>query len=157
MNKTNGIKENSMEKTSQFLLELLVPMNYLNSFQGSFSVDDKEAAFLYNLWKESSPGTNRFKLADKDINLVTGLKNKGYISSSGTSLEFTDKAKKIIIEMVTNEPNALEKNSASLSYSKIKDKSAAKKRSGSQAFLKKKASRDEIKPFNLKEEKAKSK
>jgi hypothetical protein len=125
------------------MLELLVPMNHFNQFQNSFSVDDKEASFLYGLWKESSPGTNKFKISNKDAGLISNLKKKGYISSSGDNLEFTDKAKKIIIEMVTNEPNALEKNSASLSYSKIKDKNASKKRSSNQAFLKKKASIEE--------------
>jgi len=102
---------------------------------------DEEARVLYDLWKTSKLGDRRFVPGRSEIN---SLKAKGYLSGA-MELELTPRGKKVIVEMVTNEPSVLEKSSEPPPYSKIK--AAAKKRPR-QSFLQKKGSKEE-RAFNL--------
>ena len=104
---------------------------------------DDEAQTLYNLWKTSKPGERKFVPASKGE--IISLKAKGYLSGA-TEVELTDRGRKVIVEMVTREPSALEKSSDPPPYSKIKTMANRRPR---QTFVEKKAGR-EANPFNLK-------
>lgn len=131
-----------MEKTSQFMFEIFLPREVFEQLSG---LNDKEADVLYRLWKEAAPGSKKFSSGSGDKDAIVGLKSKGYIAGHGDELEFTDKGKKIIREMVTAEPNSFDKNSQTKSYSKIKEKSARQR-----TTFTKQASKAE--PFNLRSE-----
>lgn len=108
------------------------------------ALSDAEATLLYSMWKNAPPGAKAFKVpAGADNKYATGLKSKGYIVGFGDGLEITDKGRKVIVEMVTNEPNAFSKK-ASVPYSQLKKKASRPKQS-----LVKKASRESKPAFNL--------
>jgi hypothetical protein len=133
-----------MTKEAQSLLDLILPKLYVD---GAI-LTDTEASTLYRLWNESPTGARVFKTpSNLDSKSIFALKSKGYIAGYGESLELTDKGKKVLVEMVTNEPNAFEKKS-DVSYSKIKAKHANMR--PRQAFVKRASLENEVKPFNLK-------
>ena len=128
----------------QSLFDLLFP----KSLRVQVGLTDIEANALYTLWKNSPAGATSFAIkADMDNRTLTALKTKGYLAGVGGEIELTDKGKKVIVEMVTHEPNAFSKQASEISYSGIKSKSAANKRPR-QAHVKKVASKNE-KVFNL--------
>lgn len=134
------------EKIAQSLFDLLKPrLKTENSY-----LSDEEAGMLYAMWKDAPPGSNVFPLpAGADKRMVMALKSKGMLSGYGEALEITDKGRKVIIEMVTNERNAFEKKSETISYNAIKQKAKNKSRTG---LRKHAGKRSETKPFNLREE-----
>lgn len=146
---------NKNQKESQFMFEIYFPREMMDGF----GITDKEANFLYKLWKESSPGTKKFTSKKADNDVLIGLKSKGYVVG-GEEFEFTEKGQKIIVEMVTNEPNSFSKKSntsSTVSYSGIKSKQAANRRE-KQAFTKKKHANanPSSEPFNLRKESLKN-
>ena len=85
------------------------------------AIADDEATLLYNIWKASPPGSNVFAPPNgSDERKVMALKAKGFISGFGNRLEMTEKGRRIVVEMVTHEPNAFEVKQAMSSYSDIK-------------------------------------
>lgn len=129
-------------KEAQSLLDFLLPKLYVDAAK----LSDKEASTLYTIWNDSPPGSKSFNLPpNADSKTVFALKTKGYIAGFGSSIELTDKGRKILVEMVTNEPNALEKKSE-ISYSRIQEKKANLRQR--QSFTKKASSEKE--GFNLK-------
>lgn len=69
-------------------------------------ISDAEAQTLYDMWQKSPPGGNKIEAAG-DAEVLKTLSSKGYIRSSSGGVEITDKGRAIIVEMVTNAPNAL--------------------------------------------------
>jgi hypothetical protein len=134
-------------KDAQSLLDLIFP-KYLRQ---SNSISDDEARMLYAMWYGSPVGTEKFASpAEADTGIIQSLKTKGFVCGYGAELAFTEKGKKIIVEMVTNEPNALEKT-GEIPYSKLKAKASHRPR---QTFVTKHAAKDEEEPkkehtFNL--------
>jgi len=126
--------------TAQSLFDLLFP----REMRQQAGLTDAEAGVLYTMWKTAPRGTTSFASSGYDNNLLSGLKSKGYLAGMGGALELTDKGKKIIVEMVTHEPNAFEKKGKEVSYNQIRAKKSDRPR---QAF--KKASKDDDKVFNL--------
>jgi hypothetical protein len=126
---------------AQSLLDLIMPRLYIDATR----LSDTEASTLYKLWNSSPTGARAFRVPEGiDSRTIFALKTKGYVSGFGDSLELTDKGRKILVEMVTNEPNALEKKSE-ISYSKIQEKKAHQRPRQS---LVKRASA-EVKKYNL--------
>lgn len=133
--------------TGQSLFDILFP----KSLRIQVGLTDAEANTLYSLWKGSPAGATTFiAQAGMEGKSLNALKTKGYLAGFGDSLELTEKGKKIIVEMVTHEPNAFEKHAKDFSYSGIKAKSASSKRPR-QSLLKKQASK-EPKTFNLRKQ-----
>lgn len=130
----------------QSLFDLMFP----KQMRMQAGLTDAEASFLYNSWKNSPVGSFAIPVPQEAEKMqVNALKTKGYITGFGNGMELTDKGKKIIVEMVTHEPNSFEKRAKELSYSGIKAKSAnARPR---QALLNKRASKEKG-SFNLRRE-----
>ncbi len=144
-------KEQSMETPKVHMGQSLFDILFPKSLRIQAGLSDSEANTLYNLWKGSPAGSASLMVqAGMESSYLNGLKTKGYLTGSGASLELTEKGKKVIVEMVTHEPNAFEKHAKEVSYSGIKAKSAnARPR---QALLKKMASTEPVKEpkvFNL--------
>lgn len=120
-----------------------------------YPISDKEAATLYDMWQKAPPGQDALiaNISDADSKVMAALLNKGYIKQSGPALAITDKGRKIIVEMVTSAPNALDKKAKMPTYRQIKTKTA---RSSSQTFTKR-ASQNKSEPFNLKKRQASKK
>ncbi len=132
-----------MTKRAQSLLDFILPKLYVDGAV----LSDTEASTLYRLWNESPTGARVFRVPSEiDKKAIFALKTKGYLAGYGESIELTDKGRKILVEMVTNEPNALEKKSE-ISYSKIKAKHANSR--PRQAFVKRASADETMKPFNL--------
>lgn len=132
-----------MEKEAQSLFDLIFP----KQMRVQAGLSDDEASFLYNMWKTAPVGSTSFSVPpNADKKHVSALKVKGYLSGFGASTELTEKGKKVIVEMVTAEPNSFEKQAKDVSYSSIKSKSAHGR--PIQAFLKK-ASKATVPSFNL--------
>jgi hypothetical protein len=148
MPKIEPVKDTSseIERESQSLFDIIFP----KSLRYQSGLSDAEASVIYGVWKNSPVGA--FVLpGDTDKKLVNSLKIKGYLAGFGSDLELTDKGKKVIVEMVTHEPNAFEKHAKDVSYSNIRSKSASRR--PRQAFFKKKASLEKpSKVFNLRQE-----
>lgn len=70
-------------------------------------VSDEEASTLYNMWLKAPPGSNQIVAGGKP-EVLKSLQTKGYIRGSANAVEITDKGRAIIVEMVTNAPNALD-------------------------------------------------
>ena len=104
---------------------------------------DSEAQCLYSLWKGAPKGSKEFSPAG-DQKSILALKTKGYVAGGLGTLKITEKGRKVIIEMATNEPNAFDKQAQMPTYSEIK---SAKQRPR-QTFIKKSSS-EPVKPFNL--------
>jgi hypothetical protein len=134
-----------IKSEGQFMFEIFLPREMFDQL----GLNDKEADVLYKMWKDSSPGSKKYSANNADSAAIVGLKTKGYVVGSGNELEFTEKGKKIIREMVTSEPNSFDKNSKSLSYSGIKNKSAKRQR---QTFTKHADNAPKTEPFNLRKE-----
>lgn len=135
---------NEKSTTAQSLFDLIFP----KSMRIQAGLSDSEAHLLYNMWKGSPAGATNFMVpAGSDKRNVSALKTKGYLSGFGDGLELTERGKKVIVEMVTHEPNAFEKHAKEVSYTGIKSKSASRPK---QSFLKK-ASKEpkKSKTFNL--------
>lgn len=131
--------------SAQSLFDIIFP----KEARTNANLSDGEASFLYTLWKSAPTGATSFQVPpNADRKHVTALKTKGYLSGFGEGIELTDQGKKIIVEMVTHEPNSFEKHAQDVSYSGIKAKSANSR--PRQAFLKKQASSTgPVKSFNL--------
>lgn len=106
-------------KTSQFILDIIMPRPKMSD---PSMPSDAEAGALYSLWKSSPPGTNTFSVPIEHRSMISAWKVKGLVDGMAEQLCLTDKGKKLIVEMVTNEPNAFSKKSASLSYNEIRSK-----------------------------------
>ena len=132
------------EKNAQSLFDLIFPKN----LRDKAGLTDAEAGLLYGMWKAAPSGSTAFSLPlGGDKKHVVALKTKGYLAGFGNSIELTEKGKKVIVEMVTHEPNSFEKHATEISYSGIKSKKASVR--PRQAFLKKQASKTVSKTFNL--------
>lgn len=135
-----------MQKAAQSLFDIVFP----KSLRVQAGLTDAEANVIYNLWKGSPAGVTQFVLPeDVDRRLVNALKVKGYLAGISSGLELTERGKKVIVEMVTHEPNSFEKHANEISYNALKNKSASRPR---QSLVKKQASRNkkaEPKVFNL--------
>lgn len=134
-----------MDKLSQSLFDIIFPQQ----MRQQIGLTDKEAGVLYSMWKDSPVGADRFSSNDIDGKTMNSLKIKGYLAGFGDGVELTEKGKKIIVEMVTHEPNALDKKASNVQYSSIKNKTQRQK----QAFKKKTASKTASeRTFNLRRE-----
>lgn len=128
---------------AQSLFDLIFPKD----MRAQIGLSDAEAGVIYKMWKNSPPGAQQFAVpAETDRGIVSSLKTKGYVAGFGNGIELTEKGKKVIVEMVTHEPNSFEKHAAEVSYNTIKAQTSKRPR---QAFIKKQASK-EPKSFNLK-------
>jgi len=143
MDKTT--ENDTPDSTAQSLFDLIFP----KEMRTQAGLSDQEASVIYNMWKLSPVGSKQFAMPpETDRKLVSALKTKGYLAGFGTGIELTEKGIKVIVEMVTHEPNSLDKQAKELPYSIVKAK--VNKRP-IQALVKKQASKDpEIKSFNLK-------
>ena len=136
-----------MESDAQGIFDLM----FTKKMRAEAGLTDTEAKFLYDMWKSSPEGATKFAIRPADLGRreVNALKTKGYIAGFGSGIELTERGKKVIVEMVTHEPNSFEKQAKEVSYSGIKNKSASRPR---QAFLSKKASKKAGKAFNLRKQ-----
>jgi hypothetical protein len=108
-------------------------------------LSDAEAKLLYSMWREAPPGARAFSLpSGADARYATALKSKGYVVGFGDNLEITEKGRKVIVEIVTNEPNAFSKKASLAPYSQIRKKANGRPR---QTHVKKASAED--RPFNL--------
>lgn len=133
------------------LLEIIIP----RSQRDPMSLSDKEADALYSAWKVAAPGAESMSLNGIDDKTLTNLKAKGYINPHFGTNQFslTEKARSVIIDLVTNEPNELLRQSVgNVSYAEVRAKKSASKRK-IQSLIKKAGveEREETKPFNLRE------
>jgi len=135
--------------TGQSIFDILFPKGFLDKI----NLNDDEARTLYDLWKASPAGSQTLTVqGNTNRRVIDALKTKGYVAGFGEDVELTEKGKKIIVEMVTHEPNAFEKHAKEMSYSGIKAKNAENKRP-KQAFFNKQASKKKQgKTFNLRKE-----
>jgi hypothetical protein len=119
-------------------------------------IADDEASLLYDIWKSAPPGSKVFAAPQGiDQRKVLALKAKGFIAGFGDRLELTERGRRIVVEMVTHEPNAFEVKQASMTYSEIK-KNGCKR--PIQSLIKKHAQaekKDERPAFNLRRESSK--
>lgn len=110
----------SSKKTSQFILDIVLPKEFkMDTRRGP---NDVEANALYSLWKNSKPGQEAFEVPNEHKQHINGWKANGLVEGFSNGLKLTDKGRKMIIEMVTSEPNAFEKNARSPLYSEVKAK-----------------------------------
>ena len=122
MDKVRSLHEEG-SKEAQSIFDILFP----KALRMQASLSDTEANLLYRLWKNAPAGTNKFAVSEEaDLKTMSALKGKGYLAGFGSSLEFTDKGKKIIVEMVTHQPNAFDKRATEVSYSSIKAKASTR-------------------------------
>jgi len=126
-------------KEGQFMDILL-----LRNIMESFSLSDAEAKALYKGWEETPPGSKVLDAMAIGEKYLPALNKKKYIERKADGFVLTERGRKVIIEMVTNQPNAFEKEPERPSYSQIKKKSAGINK---RALLKRK------KAYNLKEAK----
>lgn len=136
------------DKAAQSLFDLIFPKQ--QRLQAGLS--DAEAGLIYQMWKSAPTGAQEFAVpAGADAKVVIALKEKGYLFGMGNGVELTDKGKKVIVEMVTHEPNAFLKQAKEVSYSMVKSKTCSRP---IQSLVKKQklASRkEEVQPFNLRQ------
>ena len=112
------------------------------------SVSDTDASLLYDIWKAAPPGSRTFAPPQgSDPGKIMALKAKGLIAGFGDRLELTQKGRKVVVEMVTHEPNAFSKQSE-MAYSEIKR--AASKRPIQSLVKKQVRAAKESPPYNLK-------
>jgi DNA-binding MarR family transcriptional regulator len=141
------IKPAGSETTAQSLLDIL--------FSREAGLTDEEARALYAMWRNSPVGARHLAaLETANSKAVNALKTKGYVAGYGDTMVLTEKGKKVIVEMVTHEPNTFNKKANDVSYSGIKAKNAKSKSRPRQAF-KKQAGADgkpSGKVFNLRKE-----
>lgn len=105
------------KKAQQSLFDLIFPKQQ----RQQAGLSDDEAGLIYQMWKNAPTGAQSFVVpADADSRTVFALKEKGYLFGMGPGLELTDKGKKVIVEMVTHEPNAFLKQARDVQYSSIK-------------------------------------
>ena len=105
---------------AQIILDIILPKEM--KMHDPNNPSDREVEALYAMWKTSPPGANVFSVPVEHRGLINQWKAKGLVSGFSDSLSLTDKGKKVIIEMVTNEPNAFEKSAKAPSYSQVKAK-----------------------------------
>ena len=135
---------------AQFVLDIILPKNM---YSDPNTPTDSEATALYSLWKESPPGgVDRFIVPAQHKPLINAWKAKGLVHGFSDSLELTDKGRKLIIEMVTNEPNSFEKKAQMPRYSDVR----AKKEALKEARVKK-SSINGSRPFNMRKIRSDSK
>lgn len=128
-----------LQNQGQSLLDFFLPKFH----RDGPGITDTEAKALYSMWKSSPPGSKTFACAGSE-GVITPLQLKGYVSGGNNGeVALTERGRKVIIEMVTNEPNALDKK-ADVTYSSIQAKAKAGKRQ-IQSFTKKAS-------FNLREQ-----
>jgi hypothetical protein len=109
---------------------------------------DEEADTLYGMWKSAPPGNKRFQAPYGKARAIQSLKAKGYVTGMD-DVELTERGRKIIVEMATREPNALDRR-AMPAYSDMQ-KSAKRAR---QTFTGKRTkTAGDQRPFNLKRSK----
>lgn len=109
------------------LLRIVIPMQQYDPM----ALTDAEADFLYAMWKGAAPGSKVFSSKGMDTGHIFRLKDKGYLQGPGQDVELTAKGKKLIIEMVTNEPNSFLKQAGSakdVQYREVRAKKEAAKR-----------------------------
>lgn len=135
---------NNTETSAQSLFDLIFP----REMRIQAGLTDAEANALYTMWKNAPAGSTTFVPAESQGNIINALKTKGYVSNFGSTIELTDKGKKVIVEMVTHEPNAFEKNAQDVSYNQIK----AKKNTRPKQAHVRKASNEGGPVFNLRQE-----
>ena len=131
------------KRKAQIMLDIILPKNIRLD---SSSPSDVEASALYDMWRESPPGTNAFSVPKGMLRHINAWKTKGLVEGFSNSLALTDKGRKLINEMVTSEPNSFEKKASMPKYSTIK----AHKRLINSRRLK--AASKQAKPFNLRRE-----
>jgi hypothetical protein len=105
-----------VKRESQFILDIILPKDFRPA--RSLPTDD-EAKALYAMWKTSPNGRGKFSLREDDKKFLSSWKVKGLVSGIAENLELTEKGRKLIVEMVTNEPNAFSANAQSPSYSEL--------------------------------------
>lgn len=139
---THGMPSDvSMGRQSQFMDILLI-----RRLVEQHAISDSEAKALYEAWKQSPPGSKVLDANRLGEKYLSSLNRKKYISQNGDKFILTEQGRKVIIEMVTNQPNAFEKDPQPPSYSEIKKKASD---------VRKKAQRRGRKmSFNLKEARA---
>ena len=109
-----------IRKKAQILLDIILPNFVLDP---NMPTDD-EASALYEMWKRAPQGEKSF--AHGDRSMVNAWKAKGLVDGISDCLSLTDKGRKVIRDMVTNEPNSFDKTAKMPAYSNIKE--AQKKR-----------------------------
>jgi hypothetical protein len=126
-------------KEGQFMDILLVRRMLEN-----YTLSDSEARVLYEAWEKTPPGSKVLDAKSIGDKYLASLNKKKYIEHRVDGFVLTEEGRKVIIEMVTNQPNAFDKKASPPSYSQIKNKSASMKK---RAILKRK------KAYNLREAK----
>jgi hypothetical protein len=129
----------SPRKESQFMDILLVRRMLEN-----YTLSDSEAKALYEAWEKTPPGSRYLDSSIMGDKYVASLNKKRYIERRAEGFVLTEHGRKVIIEMVTNQPNAFDKKASPPSYSQIKSRAASLNK---RAVLKRK------KAYNLKEAK----
>jgi len=125
-------------KEGQFMDILLVRRMIDN-----YMLSDSEAKVLYEAWANTPPGSKILDSKSIGDKYLSSLNKKRYIERKADGFVLTEEGRKVIIEMVTNQPNAFDRKASPPSYSQIKSKSAS---ANKRAMKRKKA-------YNLKEAK----
>ena len=128
---------------AQLILDIILPKEFNMRTNGG--PNDKEANALYDLWKGSPSGCDSFEVPDNNRHYINSWKASGLVEGFSGSLNLTDKGKKLIIEMVTNQPNSFSKEAKAPKYSEVRAKKSMSNI--------KRASKEESKGFNLRRSK----
>ena len=98
-------------------------------------ISDDEALALYNAWRDTPPGEDIVADGSSMRTLVSKgfLKPRGRQEGTASKFALTQEGRMILVEMVTNLPNALTPDAEMPTYSKIKSRAKRAR----QTFLKK--------------------
>ena len=136
---THAMPSDVATKKSQFMDILLI-----RKIMDNFTLSDSEAKALYDSWKNTNPGSKYLDANAIGEKHLSSLNKKRFIERKAEGFVLTEEGRKVIIEMVTNQPNAFDKKAQPPAYSEIKNKCAG---------LKKRAVLKRRKAYNLKEAK----
>lgn len=93
---------------SSNILQYVLPLNAIDSSRDALTKIESET--LYKLWKKAGKDEKIVILAAQDHFILSSLKQKGYITYTGSTAELTKRGKEAIkIMVLSNEENAFKK------------------------------------------------
>jgi hypothetical protein len=112
-----------MNKAAQFIDIIL-----LKKFIEQNTLSDKEASSLYDAWCKIPPGSIEIPEGGIPQKELKSLHIKGYISDEQGKTILTERGRKVIVEFVTNQPNAFARKKDNPTYNEIKHKASKRSR-----------------------------
>ena len=102
------MKEIKAQLSSDILRNIL-PLSAIDTRRDVLTKEEADA--LFNLWKEASETNGRFSIPlNADRMKMAALRTKGYIESDSISIDFTQKGKEAIKQIVlSSEENTFKK------------------------------------------------